>query len=214
MFERVLPGTILLALIGTSANAALISRLSGAAYYDDVLDITWIADANLAASNTFGVQGIVNSQMSWTTAQDWIAGMNAAGYLGASDWRLPLTAQPDAGCSAEYVPGQDWGFGCTGSEMGHLYSADGISSSSPGPFSNVQSVRYWSGTEYAPTAATLAWTFRFDDGLQSRFSKGELFGAWAVRTGDIEAVPAPAAAWLIAPAVALLAPWVKRRAGV
>jgi hypothetical protein len=36
------------------ANAALYDRGSGL-IYDDVLDITWLADANLASSNTFGL---------------------------------------------------------------------------------------------------------------------------------------------------------------
>jgi len=209
--KRILWGISLLVLIADSANAALISRLSGAAYYDDVLDITWTADANLAASNTFGVQGIVNSQMSWTTAQNWIAGMNAANYLGTNDWRLAMTVQPDAGCSNEYVPGQNYGFGCTGSEMGHLYHVDGISFSNPGPFSNIQNVRYYSDTEYAPSSATLAWTFRFDDGFQSRFSKGDLLSAWAVRSGDIAAVPEPGASWLLAMGFVALGAKLKRR---
>ena len=157
------------------------------------------------------MQGIVNRQLAWTTAQNWIAAMNAANYLRANDWRLPLTVQPDAGCSAEYVFGQDWGFGCTGSEMGHLYSVNGISSANPGPFSNVQNVRYWPGTEYAPNAAALAWTFRFDDGLQSRFSKGDLFSAWAVRSGDIAAVPAPGALWLLGTGLVVLGARLRRR---
>jgi len=95
--------------------------------------------------------------------------------------------------------------------MGHLYSVDGISYTNPGPFSNVQNVRYWSGTEYAPSSATLAWTFRFDDGLQSRFSKGDLLSAWAVRSGDIAAVPAPGALWLLGTGLVALGVKLKRR---
>ena len=45
--------------------------MTGAACYDDVLDITWLADADLAASNTFGVSGIDSfGLMSWDTAND------------------------------------------------------------------------------------------------------------------------------------------------
>lgn len=69
--------------------------------YDDVLDITWLADANLAASISFGVprsSGItinsgINSQgnMSSFHANQWIAGMNSYGdgWLGINSWRLP-----------------------------------------------------------------------------------------------------------------------------
>lgn len=84
-----------LTLIATSllaanlAQAALHDQGNGM-IYDDVLNITWQQNANLAASNTFGVSGInADGTMSWTTAQSWIAAMNAANYLGHHDWRLP-----------------------------------------------------------------------------------------------------------------------------
>lgn len=89
--------------ITTSANAALVSRLNGTAVYDTDLGITWLADANLAGSNTFGVSGISilpssAGQMNWGTAQNWIVAMNNANYLGYNDWRLPATQYPDASC--------------------------------------------------------------------------------------------------------------------
>ena len=77
------------------------------AYYDTVLDITWLADANLAASNTFGLQAGVSlgpypgdpsgysgfiytdGTMNWPGAKFWIDAMNQANYLGFNDWRLP-----------------------------------------------------------------------------------------------------------------------------
>lgn len=85
-----------LGFCGTT-NAALISRLGGQAYYDNVLDITWLADANLADTNAFGVVGInANGSMNWDEANAWIAGMNGANYLGFGDWRLP-TVSPVSG---------------------------------------------------------------------------------------------------------------------
>ena len=54
------------------ANAALVSRLNGQAIYDTDLNITWLADANLAATDSFGVAGIgafSSGGMSWVTAQ-------------------------------------------------------------------------------------------------------------------------------------------------
>lgn len=81
------------------AQAELIGRdLDGdadtiEAYYDTELDITWLADANLAASNTFGVAGISSGNavggMPWSTAHEWVNAMNSAAYLGITDWRLP-----------------------------------------------------------------------------------------------------------------------------
>ncbi|MDT4329294.1 DUF1566 domain-containing protein [Methylomonas sp. MS20] len=85
----------------SSANAALIDRGNGL-LYDTVLDVTWLQNANLAATNTFGVSGInANGTMSWTTAQDWISAMNSANYLGYNQWRLPAI-KPIDGSATNY----------------------------------------------------------------------------------------------------------------
>ena len=184
---RTVSGVVLLALISGTAHAALQSRLSGQAYYDTVLNVTWVADANLADTNAFGVPGInADGSMDLDQATQWIAALNAASYLGASDWRLPTTTQPDATCSLQDGFGNGYGFGCTGSEMGHLHYVDGITSATPGPFANVQSGTSWSDSPYAPNPPT-AWSFRgdgFQDFLTNRASSNFV---WAVRAGDIDA---------------------------
>lgn len=77
-------------LSSAPVHAALESRLGGQAYYDTGLDVTWIANANLAATNAFGVSGVQSDgSMNWNAAKNWIAAMNAANYLGGNDWRLP-----------------------------------------------------------------------------------------------------------------------------
>lgn len=129
-------------LIGNSADAALLSRMSGQAWYDTELDVTWVADANLAASETFGLErdnkvkpaaGKVGSNglMDWETARQWIAGMNNAAYLGKSDWRMPLNLDlGEIGCwdSNDSYAGGDCGWnvltkvGSTVySELAHLF---------------------------------------------------------------------------------------------
>ncbi len=188
-----------------NAEAALVSRLGGQAVYDSDLNITWLANANLAASNTFGVSGILPSGlMHWATANNWIAGMNAdgsAGYLGFNDWRLPSTLIPDnSRCSAT-------GFYCTGSEMGHLFYTElGASANTSAlltsntaelaKFSNLQTFRYWSGnkTTFSPD---FVWSFPFGNGQQTTALVITPSFATAVRTGDVSAVPIPAAAWLL-----------------
>ena len=35
-------------ILSTSVNAALVKRLGGLAYHDDVANLTWLADANAA----------------------------------------------------------------------------------------------------------------------------------------------------------------------
>ncbi len=210
--------TLFVIALGASSvsNAALVSRLSGQAYYDTNLNITWATNANL------------NGLMDWNQAQSWIAALNTANYLGYSDWRLP-TVGPVNGTSFNYGPSgtfydgtRDAGYnvsapgttyaGSTGSEMANLfyttlgnkgyYSISGTSAqpgwglTNSGPFSNLQANWYWSGTAYAPLSGA-EWTFGFDTGDQSaQGATSDAYYAMAVRAGDVAAVPIPAAAWL------------------
>ena len=76
-------------LVAADASAQLATR-GPKLVYDETLNITWLRDANLALTNTFGVSGIdPDGAMDWYTAQAFIDAMNAANYLGYSDWRLP-----------------------------------------------------------------------------------------------------------------------------
>lgn len=134
--------------INQSANAELIQISIGGginnAVYDNVLDVTWLADANLAANNSFGLSS-VNGSMDWATANALIAAMNntsgGTGYLGVNTWRLPQViavnnisfndtftydGSSDRGynlsahISTTYNPnGQSAGF--TGSELAYMY---------------------------------------------------------------------------------------------
>ena len=52
---------------------------------------------------------------------------------------------------------------------------------------------YWSGTEYDSSSA---WLFGFYDGLDDFPNKADVNHGWAVRAGDVGAVPIPAAVWL------------------
>ena len=204
LLAAVILGTSL--FTATQANATLISALSGQVVNDTDRNITWLANANLAASNTFGVAGInPDGYMRWYTAQSWIGAMNTANYLGYHDWRLPTTLQPDASCGTQFG-GDSYGYNCTGSEMGHLFYTElgGVAGSSIltthntnlALFQNVQSYYYWSGTEYAPDT-TSAWLFNPGNGGQGSGYKGNPLFALAVRPGQVAAVPVPAAAWLL-----------------
>ncbi|MEE9494267.1 MAG: hypothetical protein V3W04_12910 [Gammaproteobacteria bacterium] len=119
----------ILSLGFASADAALLSRLGGQALYDTERDITWLADANLVASNSFGLRydtdlgnhpldpgaaaqserinfnntvGGPRGTMDFGAALHFIDAMNAdggTGYLGFNDWRLPTTLIPDSSCA-------------------------------------------------------------------------------------------------------------------
>ena len=177
---------ISLGILGT-ADAALVSRLGGLAYYDTEADLTWLADANYAQTSGYDADGL----MTWQAANDWAAQLTVGGVSG---WRLGNTLQPDASCDTQ-TGSASLGYSCTGSEMGNLfYSVLGGSNL----FINVQSSsEYWSATEYAPNN-NLAWIFNMGtgSGYQTINTKSAGQFAWAVKSGDVSAVPVPAAAWL------------------
>lgn len=199
---------VVFGFISLASHASLVSRLGGAVVYDTDRDITWLADANLAASNTFGTAGIDSAgKMDWSTASTWIANMNAsnggAGYLGFNNWQLPTTLVPDNSCSSSNSNGS----GCTGSDMGHLfYTEFGATANSSAlvtgnstelaKFANIQTTTgYWSNTPINSNPPG-AYTFNFGTGSQLPISQAFDGFVWAVRSGDVSAVPAPAAVWL------------------
>ena len=165
-------------LVSGAAHAALQGRdLDGSigsfeAYYDTDLNITWLADAN------------INGPMNWDDASALAANLSFTDGVNIYDnWRLSTS---DA-CA---------GYGCTGSEMGHLfYSELGgttgqfiLTSADPDliKFTNLQVGRYWSAMQYDNNNA---WYFDFAQGLQSADSKGNGFYVLAVSPGDVGAVP-------------------------
>lgn len=179
-----------------AAILPLESRLGGLAYYDPNLNITWAADASINGPDT------------WFNQKSWAAGLSIGGVTG---WRLPNADINSDGaivnCSGGGVAN------CSDNEMGFLSWEEGISESTPGPFSNIiggaiTGNAYWSSTEVS-AAPSNAWTFDFEGSVNVIFSKfigagptgdgdpDELFiRAWAVRSGDVGVVPVPAALWL------------------
>lgn len=219
-----------LTLACASAGAALHGRNLDAdattfeAHYDDVLDITWQANANLSMTEQFGLPQSFDLGVERSTAFAWIEAMNAQHYLGFSDWRLPATrpingsdyvldlrgdgsSDVGAGMSA---PGTPYA-GSTASEMAHLYyvtlgNLPGLDASAaptpcflagvasclvnPGPFV-IRLDRqpfFWSGTT-TPTGH--AFAFDFGRGLQAAANTPGHAFAWAVRDGDVAAIPEP-----------------------
>ena len=121
--QRTLLGILLLVLAGGSANAALLSRVGGLAYYDTATNLTWVADGSLAFTSGYDDDGV----MTWTQAVEWIDSLNAQnaglGYLGETNWRLPtVTDTGTPGCNFAYI-GTDCGYNvdlATG-EMARLF---------------------------------------------------------------------------------------------
>ena len=135
--------------------------------YDTVLKATWYLTGN-------------NSGLIWDDAKAWASGLTVGTFSG---WSLPSA---DETCS---------GYNCTNSQMGELYytALDNAAFgplSNTGPFKNLQSNFYWSGTEYAP-GPNSAWGFYTGDGFQVATIKTNALYALAVRPGDVAAVPEP-----------------------
>jgi hypothetical protein len=196
------------------ADATLLDR-GGGLIYDDVLDITWLQDANYAQTSGYDSDGL----MFWGDAVAWADGLayyDSVRGVTWDDWRLPATLDgPD---EVGYDGTTTAGWNITTSEMGYmwyvnlgnlgLHATDGTSPqpgwgpSNTGPFNNLQTDlydTYWSGTTYA-LDPRFAWRFEMHKGLQIIGAK-EGFGscyAWAVRPGDVSApVPEPATMLLL-----------------
>jgi hypothetical protein len=179
-----------------NSNAALVERLGGQAVYDTDLDITWLADANY--SKTSGHDS--NGRMSWDDASAWATSLTIGGF---TDWRLPTTLNPDPTCA---TPETSRGSNCSGSELGHLFYTElgatwltsFLDTGDPAGlalFTNLDyDTLYWSSTEFSDTEA---WFFDTNIGGQNTVGKtSDAPFAWAVRSGDVSAVPVPTAAWL------------------
>jgi len=80
-------------LLASQANAGLIERAitdvtfgTVQAYYDDVLDLTWLKDANFAKTSGYAATGVSSDgKMTWAAANTW-AGQLSIGTF--DDWRL------------------------------------------------------------------------------------------------------------------------------
>ena len=171
----------------TFCEAELWDR-GGGLIFDDVLNITWLQDTNIAG---FG--------MTWHVAMAWA---DAFEYQGYDDWRLPTS------------PATAQGFINEG-EMGHLYYTTlGNPSGGPltqtGPFLNFPSTEiFWLSA--TPLFDGSAWNFEFYRGMQNASSSYfNSWYAWPVRDGDVEVIPVPSAV-LLGTLGLSLAGWKLRR---
>jgi PEP-CTERM motif len=178
------------------------------AYYDTSLDITWLADVDYANTS----RGLYPFDgMTWSEAKSWAAGLS---LNGVDSWRLPkIVDTGPVGCDFNYA-GTDCGYNVdtSKSELAHMfyvtlgnqgmYTTAGtlrvvFPPANTGPFSNLEALAFWSGTEHAAPYTNYAWYFGAYDGKQNKEYKDFVFNAWAVHDGDVGAVPEPSA-WLLA----------------
>ena len=158
------------------------------------MGVTWLADADLAAFDTFGLSGIsCDGSMEYATAQKWVGAMDEADYLGHRDWTLPITPTPnsDSGCSGHNgAGGGNFGIGCTKSPLASLYTnvlglqapdtAVAIPDATTGPFHNFQPYMYWTNVTHPNQRGGTAccFSFSFDTGRAS--SNTDLFSMYVL----------------------------------
>jgi len=134
-------GALILGL-AVPARAALHDR-GGGLIYDDVLGVTWLQDANYAATQyaaTSGAEGDADGRMDWDTAVAWAAGLSyfdSVRNVTWDDWRLPSLAPIDGTAfnyTTSYQGTTDVGYnisapttayaGSGASEMAYMYYND------------------------------------------------------------------------------------------
>ena len=193
--------TIILVL-STSADAALMSRLGGQAYYDTVLDITWLTDANYAMTSGYDDDGY----MDWDTSLLWAGQLVFAGY---DNWRLAGIKNTTDPAAATCI-----GYNCDDTEMAFMYytnlggnNGGGKLTGNQAPFVNIKA-EYWADIM---VDAGHSINYHFSDGIQFTHPNHNEFAAWAVMDGDISAVPIPAAVWLFASGLLGLAGMARSR---
>lgn len=205
-------------LFSAMSDAALINRGSGL-IYDDVLDITWMQDANYSITSGASASGFYN----FAEASNWVDNLVFSGY---DDWRLP-TINPLNGTNF------DFGFSFDGStdrgfnqdpstnELGHMFannlgntsyfSAAGVPlqagsetfkssfiDGETGALFNISdiAINYWTGVVDDPIF-NAAWGFNFQTfggvatGESQLLSKQSQLNVWAVRDGDVKSVITP-----------------------
>lgn len=213
-------GAAILALSISAHSALTAVDLDGIAtnghegVYDDVLDITWLADANYAQTSGFDVDG----RITWTAAEAFIADLNTNRYLNITSWRQ-ASASPE-GCRG-YQCGNQTTY--TEDELGYHYyqnlgaidnggMTNGSNTAYLNLFTNIQDNLYWTGTEVSPGSSS-AFIFLTTIGFQTTNGKISDRYVWVVAPGNVaaNAVPVPAAVWLFGSALIGLAGLARQR---
>jgi len=179
-----------------ASGASLYDRGNGL-IYDDVLDITWMQDANYAKTSGYSSDGRL---LFLSGAELWAKNLT---YGGFDDWRLPVI---DVLNNSFSYSGTDWGFNGTthNNELAYLwyvtlrntpaFSTTGNAQTSiinTGPFINIVHNYYFlsdlNGIIYP---AKSGWVFDMGSGGEG-LGSGGLGYAIAVRDGDVTDVPEP-----------------------
>jgi hypothetical protein len=178
----------------TAANA----WAANLTFHDSVRNVDY-SDWRLAANTPVGADWNYENRFDGTSDRGWniTSPNNELSYMYYVNLGLKGSLSKSGGFQVDY------GLFGNGTEGGQT---------DVGPVKNLQSVFYWSGTAYAATGAIDAWMFYPGAGYSSRYDKDiELSGAWAVRPGDVAAVPEPEFYALLLAGLGLLGVVARRR---
>lgn len=207
------------------------------AYYDTVLDITWLADANYAKTSGAFAEAFPTGGMWWNFAVSWTQNLE---FFGATDWRLPkVISKISSGTLADVSAGR--GATALESELGYMYYTHLRLGGNPTPSSgtitlgsvpggyikNFVADLYWTGDTFAgnPTLAWGLWTSYPFAGSQAYVPKVLPEYAWAVHDGDpfgvkvipdtpLPAVDEPSTAMLLLAGFGVAAHMLRQRKGI
>jgi hypothetical protein len=237
--KRVVLALATAGLLSSGAAQAELFDRGGGLLYDDVLNVTWLQDANYAKTSGYDADG----RMTWDAAKTWAGSLNISRFAGESlnGWRLAANTPvgADWNKSYSYDGSTDGGYNITSphSELSYMYyvnlglkgyySPSGAVQPNSGVYrngtfggqanvglvKNLKSSIYWSGTACLPNPAYWAWTFQTSGGPQSSDTQYLEWYAWAVRPGDVAtvAVPEPETYAMLLAGLGLLGVGAKRR---
>jgi hypothetical protein len=207
------------------AQAALNDR-GGGLLYDDVLNVTWLQDANYAMTSGYDDDGCMN----WDAAKTWASSLNISRFAGESltGWRLPANGSIDRTYSYNITsPNSELSYmyyvnlglkgyyspsGAEQPDFGIFRNGTQVGQANVGLVKNLQSYVYWFGTVNARNSAYEAWVFVTDSGLQFTYYQRNEFYAWAVRPGDVATVvPEPETYAMLLAGLGLLGAKRRRR---
>ncbi len=210
----ILCSSVLLLGLASTAQATLFDR-GGGMIYDSDQNLTWLQDANYAATSGYAAANAVyngatasnnifaDGVMGWDAAVAWASGLSVGGY---TDWRLPtITDNGNDGCNFGFT-GTDCGYNIdtSGSELGYMWynilgniayydtsgngpqAGWGLTSTGADGVNFLNLQSYYYWSGTEYALATRnAWNFRSSSGRQFSSNKSSVFYAWAVRSGDV-----------------------------
>ncbi len=127
------------------ANLTLRETIGGLLVYDPALDVTFLANANLAGTlshdSPYWVSGInPDGSMNLDTLTNFLAALNKPDnpYLGITGWMIPTVMARNPDCSIQTTgENPDYGYNCdtSASQLGELFYDQLSGVAGEGPFS-------------------------------------------------------------------------------